>query len=251
MKQSAKTVTLTGFAGAVAFAGASQAYGTVVSVATPTNIVNAPLGTGVNTKREYWNVDTGATTTTAAAGYDINFGLLNSSTYNEFFTGLAVANGATTGGGSVSYLASNGTIYAYGLTAGSTVGTGGKYATFQQSASAYTIMSLIYAGTPYAIMQPGNPYYVGFKFTAADGLLHDGWVQLQSDYNTTTQAGSLTFLAAAYNTTPDAQGGQVIVGSFATPVPEPGTLSALALGAAVLTGVGLKRRRRAALAAQA
>jgi hypothetical protein len=104
---------------------------------------------------------------------------------------------------------------------------------------------LTYNGTAYAIMQPNTPYYIGFQFLGADGFQHDGWLEVESDtYASAGSPGGFNFLGGAYNTTPDSQGGTIIVGQ----VPEPGTLGALALGAAMLAGVGLKRRRTAAQA---
>lgn len=247
MKHSATAVTFAGLSGAIAFAGASQAYGAVVNLTLPTNIPGHAPSTATTT-REYYNVETGVTSTTTAAnpGYDLNLGYYNNSTTNQFFTGVYV-NG---GGGVVSYYASNMTNYAYGVTLGKTIGTGGNYATFGQKTGYYSILSLTYNGTPYAIMQPGTPYYLGFQFTAADGLRHDGWLQLESDaYVSAANPGGFRFLAGAYNTTPDAQGGIIAAGQ--TAVPEPGTLSSLAVGAAALGGLGLKRRRRSARAAVA
>lgn len=242
----AKNQILKGLAGAAALAGATQSYGAVVNMTLPTNIPgHAPSSAG--TTREYYNVETGVTTSTAGAnpGYDLNLGYYNNSTTNEFFTGIYV-NGGT---GLVSYYASNSTNYAYGLPVGSTIGTGGDYATFGQKAGYYTILSLTYNGTAYAIMKPGQTYYIGFQFLGADGFQHDGWMEVESDtYTSASSPGGFTFIAGAYNSTPDSQGGTIMVGQTAA-VPEPGTLSALAVGAAMLAGVGLKRRRRAAAAA--
>ena len=113
-------------------------------------------------------------------------------------------------------------------------------------------MSLTYNGTAYAIQKPNVLEYVGFDFKAADGLIHDGWIELESVSNDggATIGGGLKFIAAAYNSVADSAGGTITAGQLpAAAAPEPGTLSALALGAAGLVGVGLKRRRRAALAA--
>ncbi len=255
MKQSGSALTLTGLAGAVAVAGASQAYGTVINVAAPNTITgHAPSTAG--TSREYWNPATGATTTTTGADL-VNFGYYNNSSTNEFFTGvyLLSATSGVPGGGVVSYYASNATNYAYGLAKGATIGTGATYATFGQKAGYYSILSLTYKGTAYAIQKPGTTYYVGFQFTdTADGLLHDGWVELESDtYTSAANPGGLKFIAAAYNNVPDASGGTIAIGAVGTnAIPEPGTLSALALGAAALGGVGLQRRRKnASVVAQA
>ena len=246
MKQTANTLTYGGLVGAVALAGASQAYGTIVSVTPPTNIAGVAANTAASTK-EFWDIDTGTTSATKTAASDIEFGYLNSSTYNESFTGIYVLNT----GKSLAYYASNGTHYAYGLAQGAKIGTGSAY-TFTQSTTSFTIMSLTYAGTAYAIQKPNYVEYVGFDFKAADGLIHDGWIELESvSSDGTVIDGGLKFIAAAYNSVPEASGGYINAGLLTggSAVPEPGTLSALALGAAGLAGVGLKRRRRAALAA--
>ena len=252
MKKSVNALTIKGLAGAVAVAGASQAYGTVINVAPPTNIAGHTPSTA-GTSREYWNPATGATTTTTGADL-VNFGYYNNSTTMEFFTGMYILSATTgaPGGGVVGYYASNATQYAYGLAKGATIGTGATYATFGQKSGYYSILSLTYKGTAYAIQKPGTTYYVGFQFTdTLDGLKHDGWVELESDtYASATSPGGLKFIAAAYNNVADASGGTIAVGAVGTnAVPEPGTLSALALGAAVLGGVGLKRRRKHSLAA--
>ena len=94
--------------------------------------------------------------------------------------------------------------------------------------------------------------YLGFQFLDTDdGLVHDGWLEIENEtYTSATNPGGLIFLGGAYNTVADSAGGTILAGQSApAAVPEPGTLSALALGAAGLVGVGLKRRRKAALAA--
>ena len=73
-------MTFTGLAGAAAFAGATQSYGTIVNITLPTNITGNAPNTAASTK-EFFNVDTGKTTTTST-GAEFEFGYLNSSTYN-------------------------------------------------------------------------------------------------------------------------------------------------------------------------
>ena len=216
-------------------------------MATPTNIAGVAPNGNASTK-EFWDVDTGKTSATSTAASDIEFGYLNSSTYNESFTGIYALHGGSTN----AYYASNGTHYAYAVPKGDTIGTGGAYG-FSQSTTSFTIMSLTYAGTAYAIQKPNDIDYVGFQFKAADGLLHDGWIELESVSTDggATIGGGLKFIAAAYNSVADSAGGTILAGQTGTnAVPEPGTLSALALGAAGLVGVGLKRRQ-ATRAAQA
>ena len=88
------------------------------------------------------------------------------------------------------------------------------------------------AGGPNGSVPPGTFAYAGFRFTAADGI-HYGWVRLA------VSAGLIDFanpVAAAYESAPG-------VGITAGAVPEPGTLSLLALGAAGVLGAVVKRRR--------
>ena len=245
MKQSAKSVTFTGLAGAVAVAGASQAYGTIINVQPPSNITGQ-ASTSASVK-EFWNVDTGTTAATNAAGSDVEFGYFNSST--EFFTGVYGLNGGKAA--AYQYGAAY-SAYAYSAAKGQVVGTGGAFK-FNQYAGRFTFMTLYANGSSYNSLQATNtPQYLGFQFTAADGLLHDGWVELESDTYSTTNPGGLKFIAAAYNSVADTAGGTIVIGQVGTnAVPEPGTLSALALGAAGLAGLGLKRRRQVALASQA
>ena len=183
MKQSANALTFTGLVGAVAVAGASQAYGTIINVAPPTNL------TGNNTAtfgREYWNALTGTTSTARPATFSLQFGYENKRTAASYFP-------------------------------------------------VNTIGSL------------------GFQFQGTDGALHDGWIELDNvTYTSAANPGGLIFLAAAYNSVADNAGGTIAAGLRGTnAVPEPGTLAALAAGAAALTGVGLKLRKAARAAKQA
>ena len=68
MKQSTKTVTFTGIAGAVAVAGASQAYGTVINVATAEQHHRSYAEHGEHLGREYWNARDRRKTTTTNPG---------------------------------------------------------------------------------------------------------------------------------------------------------------------------------------
>ena len=251
MKHSAKAMTLTGLAGATAFAGATQSYATIVSVTPPTNITGTASTT--TSIKEFWDVDTGTTSAARATGSDVEFGYFNGATSGggyEFFTGFYGLNG----GKSAAYITSSGSGYAYSLAQGTRIGTGGPN-TFGQTAGRFTFMSFTYNGTAYGLndgsQNPNQIEYVGFQFKAADGLIHDGWVELESETYASTSPGGLIFLGAAYNTVPDASGGYINSGLLTggTAVPEPGTLAALAMGAAGLAGVGLKRRRKTALAA--
>ena len=88
------------------------------------------------------------------------------------------------------------------------------------------------ANGPNGSVAPGTFAFAGFRFNAADGT-HFGWVKLA------VNAGLIDFanpIAAAYESTP---GTAIAAGA----VPEPGTMSLLALGAAGVVGAVIKRRR--------
>ncbi len=231
---------MTGLAGAAALAGSTQAYGAVVNINLPSNITGS-TGDTASTK-EYFNIQTGVTSSTSSSSTQLEFGYFDGPAGGggtEFFTGIYVA----TTGGTLGYYSSYGTVYAYPLAKGTLVGTGGPDPT-NQHAGYFTLLALNYAGNSYGFKTENEPMYIGFQFTASDGQLHDGWLELESTtYTSPGNPGGLEFLGGAYNTTPDSQGGTILVGQTAA-VPEPGTLAALAAGAAALTGVGLKRRQR-------
>ena len=114
-------------------------------------------------------------------------------------------------------------------------------------------MSEVYKGTTASYFLPNTVGYLGFQFQGTDGALHDGWIELDNvTYTSAASPGGLIFLAAAYNTVSDAAGGTIAAGQAGTnAIPEPGTLGALAAGAAALAGVGRKRRQAARAARQA
>jgi hypothetical protein len=253
MKQSAKVITFTGLAGAAAFASATQSYGGITNFVLPTNITGESDTTTDPTTRNgtlrlYYDANTGQSQigTAGFTGADFEFSLRETVSTGLLDTGMYVFGG----GAPAAYYASNGVNYVYNLPKGTTLATGSQ--NFYQIAGNLSFLSVNYGGTTYGLgVAPGQSEYIGFQFTGTDNLLHDGWLELETvAYTSASNPGGLEFLGGAYNTTPDSAGGSITVGQLAA-VPEPGTLAALAAGAAALTGVGLKRRRAARLAAQA
>ncbi len=230
MKQSANTLKYGGLLGAVALAGASQSYGAVVNF-KPANIVPTS-GTSSPSIKTFIDIDGNGTN-------DIEFGYFQSaSSPNEFFAGVYLLNGGKAAG----YLSPYGTVYTYPLATGSTVGTGSIG--FNQYAGRFSFMVLQYNGATYGFAgsTPNTQLNLGFQFTENGNLLN-GYVTFEADpYVSATNPGGLIFTKGAYQST---VGTSITVGATAA-VPEPGTLSALAIGAAGLVGVGLKRRRKAA-----
>ena len=161
-----------------------------------------------------------------------------------------------TGGASTAnyYYGGNAKFFAYGIAKGATIGTSGTYSSFGQSATYFTVLGEVYKGNVASLFPINQVSYLGFQFLGTDGALHDGWLELENEtFTSTASPGGLIFLAGAYNSVADtAAGGAIAAGLRGTnAVPEPGTLGALAAGAAALAGVGLKRRKAARAVKQA
>ena len=221
-----------GLAGAIAIASGTSAYGTIITVSTPGDLTNVP----------------GPTNTTV--NWDVNGDAINDFTFTNRFPNTTPGlygviwqlnmNGIAATSGALGY---NGPFirYAFALGAGATIdGTGsfnaGGQACLGSKYSYGTFGKNYYggfaAGGPNGSVSPGTFAFAGFRFNAADGT-HFGWIKLA------VSAGLLDFanpIAAAYESTPG-------VGIQAGAVPEPGTMSLLALGAAGVIGAVIKRRR--------
>jgi hypothetical protein len=231
-------------AGALAIAGGTQAYGGIVQV-TPPPSTTIPVGTNANGAYDptyagdvAWDVDNNGSTDFffrlrypgPPAG---NTGIVWQNDFNPF-TNLSATNGI------VSY---QGAFVRYGtaLQAGATIGAASTFSTATQvvlgsryySAGVPTYYGGFAAGPggpPNNPVAPGTLAYSGFRFAAPDGT-HFGWIQLS------VSAGHITFMNAAYESTP---GTPIVAGA----VPEPSTLAMLAVGATAALGTVIKRRRR-------
>lgn len=241
MKRKQIKGAMTGITGALALAGGSQAYASVVNVATPANLTNTAGGGTVLP-------DSSAMTGTYTY-WDVNGDGINDFLFEDRYpntdplsdkgviwqlrmqpatTALASSNNVIGYGTSATFK------YATSLNAGVTIGAGGAFsggATTLVLGSQYT-----YGGTPsyyggfaYA-KPPGTNAYAGFRF-AAGGSTYYGWVQLS------VSAGKISFVNAAYDDAPDTA---ITAGALA--VPEPGSMAALAVGAAAVLGAVAKRR---------
>ena len=239
MKNSAIKKATTGLAGAVALAGGSQAYGAVVSVTPPANFVPT---SGVTTGEEIpWDVDGNGT-----VDFEITFdqastnGNWESGFYGVGGVGIAAAAGYA------------GTIvpsitYATRLSAGATVSSASAFAQTPTGTKYFypTVLGSKYGTKFYGQFtnHTGGAAirgFVGFGFTAADGSIPYGDLQLStSRYRSATNPGGITFYSAAYDTT----AGEAI--TIPSAVPEPSSLAALAFGTAGAAGAALRRRRKA------
>ena len=237
-----------GLAGAFALAGGTSVYGAIVSVAPPGDY-SVPLGTSTGPvgNPDYdatyagdrpWDVDGNGTNDfffrlrypgAPAGGTGIEW----QDTFNPF-TGLGATNGA------ISYTGGFGARYGFALAAGANIGPGGAFST-----GAGVILGSRYysAGTPSfyggfaagpnanGAVTPGTTAFAGFRFNAPDGT-HYGYIQLNLN------AGTYDFVSAAYETTPG-----TAIAAGAQPIPEPGTLAMLAVGAVGALGAAVSRRR--------
>ena len=244
---------LTGLAGAAAMAGASQAYGAVVNVTLPTNIVGtAPsaAGTAINRSIDlngdgqrdvyirYRDIAEPATANTTGGTLLLSY----------IYMGTSTAQGGVYGG----QIATGGTpaysTYAFSLAQGTSVGSSGV---FYQTSGYLSHLVTNYKGTNYGFTdylgKAGVAENVGFKFLTSTGQTDYGYIQLATDpYVSAANPGGIKFLGLAY----DNSGAAITIPAIPAGVPEPGTLAALAVGAAAVAGVGLKRRRAAAAKAQ-
>jgi hypothetical protein len=218
-----------GLAGALAIASGTSAYGNVVVVSVPANLVT-PQG-GANT----------------SVSWDVNGDAINDFTFTDRYPDTPKGsygvvwqlnmNGIAATSGTLGYMGPF-IRYAFALQFGAPINGGGSFNAGGQaclgSLYSYGGQGQFYYGGfaangPNGSVPPGTFAYAGFRFNAADGT-HFGWIRLK------VGPGTLTFDSAAYETT---AGTAISAGA----VPEPGTLSLLALGAAGVVGAVVKRRR--------
>ena len=240
-----KNIVLNGLAGATALAGATQSYGAVVNVTLPANITGtAPSAAGTTIAR---SVDlNGDGTRDLYFGYrDVSESGGGALLLSYIYVGTAASVGKTVG----YYIptSTSNQTYAFSLQKGYTVSSSSL---FYQTSGYLSHLVTNYKGTNYGFTaylgKAGVAESVGFEFTAVDGQTDFGYVQLETDpYVSAANPGGIKFLGLAY----DNSGAAITIPAIpAAAVPEPGSLAALALGAAGCAGLGLKRRQRAAAA---
>lgn len=214
-----------GLAGAAALAAGSGAYAVVVPASTP---LPATLNQGAVGVTTTFNLDFGGVT-------KFIFSVHNFS--GHYIGSEWVASINAIGNSAVAY---NGPYqpYAYNLGGGVDVGS----QTFNAGAgvngrvvlaSKYFNATYNFGGTYGQFLEPTNQGYIGLRFNNG-GNQHYGWVEVRANYNAGNLV-SLDILGAYWNTTP--------LGAIETgEVPAPGTLAALAFGAAAF---GRRSRRLA------
>ena len=239
MKASGIKNATAGLAGAVALAGGSQAYGAVVSVTPPANFVPTSGATAGNDTT--WDVNGDGTA-------DFVLAFTQASTNGNWFSGIYGYGGvgtAAVAGYSTAFATSSGTgyiSYANRLAAGATIGSG---STFVQTGTYASVLGSRYGSKIYGqfVNHTGGAAsrgFIGFEFTAADGLHYGALEVSTSRYRSATNPGGQTFYSAYYQSTP---GATLTIPTAA--VPEPGSLAALAFGSAgVAAGIAARRRRQ-------
>jgi hypothetical protein len=198
-----------GVAGAMAIAGGTDAYGAVMSIPLPANIPGYS-GTAVPFTQRFVDIDGNGTT-------DI---LFDYSAPNSYVGGTFLHDVTGIDG------YGPGPSYANNLTAGTSINATDVTATPNADVTLTSTYGQVGA---FLTNQTG---FIGFSFVDSNSATHFGYFQV-----TTGQTAGLQFLSAAYQTTPNTA---ILAG--ATPVPEPGSLAALAFGA---MAVASRRRPRA------
>ncbi|MBE7211099.1 MAG: PEP-CTERM sorting domain-containing protein [Gluconacetobacter diazotrophicus] len=237
MKASGIKNATAGLAGAVALAGGSQAYGAVVSVTPPANFIPT---SGVSSQQIPWDVDGNGTA-------DFEFTFDQASTNGNWEAGFygygGVGIAAPVGYASASFAT---ITYATRLSAGATISSTSAFAQTPTGTKYFypTVLGSRYGTKFYGQFtnHTGGAAirgFIGFEFTAADGQLHYGDIEIAtSRYRSATNPGGITFYSAAYNTT---AGAPITISA----VPEPTSLAALAFGAAGAAGAAWRRKRKA------
>ncbi|MGH8092739.1 MAG: PEP-CTERM sorting domain-containing protein [Chthoniobacterales bacterium] len=225
-----KAIT-TGLAGAAALAAGSEAYGAVVPAATLP--INFTPTSNTSDNIQGWDVDGDGLPDFQFVFYQKagNSGLnWLSGIYGYGGVGIAAP---------VAYIGPASLSYCNRLLASSNVGPSSVFNQVQTSTGGYfNVIASRYGTKLYGQWKTITQGFLGFEFTAADGFLHYGYIEIKtSRFVNATNAGGQFFLDAFYETDPNTP-------IHVQAVPEPGTMAALAFGAVVVAGGALRRRRK-------
>jgi hypothetical protein len=225
-----KAIT-TGLAGAAALAAGSEAYGAVVPSATlPINFVPTSV---TSNNIQGWDVDGDGT-----PDFQFVFYQKAGNTGLNWLSGIYGYGGVGINA-PVAYIGGAGLSYCNQLLTSTNVGPSSVFNQVQTSTGGYfNVLASRYTTKLYGQWKTVTQGFLGFEFTAADGFLHYGYIEIKtSRFVNSTNKGGQFFLDAFYETTPNTA---IHVNP---PIPEPGTLASLAFGAVVLGAAALRRRK--------
>ena len=234
----AGSLAVKGLTGAVALAGATQAYGAVVEGNPPPSEVlhSTPIHT---LDHERWDIDGNGTPdlllgANTFPGYP-QYGITTNS-FGGFAGYNSTADTISQVVGYIKYAGLFGKVaYATSLAPGTTVGPNSAFAYVSGNYNFLGAQQNNVAGGQFA----NSTGIAGFKFLE-DGQLHYGYAEFNVTVtgSTNTDAScTITYLDSYYET---AANTPIVVGA----VPEPGSLAALAFGVAGAAGVAASRRRQ-------
>lgn len=228
-----KQRVLKGLAGAAALAGATQAYGAIVVLTPPANIVGNDPTTNSSTTptRRLIDLDGNGSTDLQLAYRSFNTG---GYTIQQSFV-YAYTTGAIAG-----QSASATSFYAYEIPGGTSIGPS---LNFGNSGSYLCHVATNVNGADYGFWYLGDRGFIGFSFLNANtNQINYGYIEVETDpYNNASDPGGLRFFSLAYDNT----GAPITAG--ATAVPEPSTLAALAFGGIGLAAAAYRRRKQSAV----
>ncbi len=220
-----------GLAGAAALAAGTEAYGAVTAAnSLPANFIPSS-GVTSPAHQESWDVDGDGT-----ADFDLFFS--QASTSGNWVSGIYGYGGVGTAA-AVAYVGPY-VVYVNRLSVGTSIG---PTSIFNQDTGYVAAFASRFSGMLYGQFNPPNDRgFIGFEFTNASGL-HFGYLELMTDpFTSAGSPGGQTFFQAFYESTPNTPI------TITAAIPEPGTLASLAVGAAFLGGVALRRRKAGAKA---
>lgn len=203
---------LGGLSGAILLAAGSQAYATMVSVSPPPDVPAGPINDQFGNE-VIWDID--------GTGPIIDFTFQHRRLPGIFldyqanvFPNIYFSNAV------VGYTGSS-NDYADMLSAGTVIGPASPWVDGFATTS-HVVLASQYFFNNYGGFSNGQVGYLGFRFDSPTGT-HYGWLEMS-----VTKNGGIDFISAAYSDT------DLPVYAGGGEVPEPGTLAALAFGAAVL-----------------